>query len=37
LVTSQTDEWTLEQQNQKAMEMSKPIDAPEPTDYQEHD
>ncbi len=37
LVTSQTDEWTLEQQNQKAMEMSKPVDAPEPTDYQEHD
>jgi hypothetical protein len=37
LVTSQTDEWTLEEQNQKAMEMSKPVDAPEPTDYQEHD
>lgn len=37
LVTNQTDEWTLEQQNAKAIEMDKPVDAPEPGDYQEHE
>jgi len=37
LVTGKTDNWTLDEQNQRAEEMSKPVDAPEPGDYQEHE
>ncbi|MEX1189289.1 MAG: hypothetical protein WED33_08525, partial [Bacteroidia bacterium] len=37
LITSQTDEWTLEEQNAKAIEMDKPVEAPEPGDYHDHE
>jgi hypothetical protein len=37
LITTKTDNWTIDQQNKQAKEMSNPVAAPEPTDYQEHD
>jgi hypothetical protein len=37
LVTTKTDDWTIAEHNQRAKEMANPVEAPEPTDYQEHD
>jgi hypothetical protein len=37
LMTSQTDNWSLDQQNQKAQEMELPVAVSEPGDYQEHE
>lgn len=37
LVTGKTDNWTLDEQNHRAEEMAKPVDAPDPGDYQEHE
>jgi hypothetical protein len=37
LVTTKTDDWTIAEHNKRAKEMANPVEAPEPTDYQEHD
>jgi hypothetical protein len=37
LVTTKTDDWTIAEHNKRAQEMANPVEAPEPTDYQEHD
>lgn len=37
LATSSTDEWTLNEQELRGMEMSSPVEADEPEDYQEHE
>ncbi len=37
LQTGRTDSWTLDQQNQEAIDMNKPLSSPEPEDYREQE